>query len=314
MKCPKCQFENREEAKFCIACGEGLSKKCPQCNCKLPLSARFCDECGYDLNSPIPESSGPSTYDESGKRDQKPLPANAQRIHSSGTNRVPDIFLDILVRPHPQSSWRPIYEGFEGPETRTLLPKTKFCLFVIIFYALLISYLLVQLLHPHSALARAGNIFGNFWLDFAFLGVCFLIISWWLYGVVDFSYRTLLRMKWNRSKVGEKLMYGGYITKKELKEALGEQRLRLGEILVQEGLITRSQLEETLAQQGKGSKKLGEILRDQGHASEEEIKWALKKMDRKLGEILREKGLVTDYDLQWALAGKDSGKKIRSSL
>ena len=49
MKCPKCQFENREGAKFCLECGKKFELKCPQCKKFLPLNAKFCDECGHDL-------------------------------------------------------------------------------------------------------------------------------------------------------------------------------------------------------------------------------------------------------------------------
>jgi class 3 adenylate cyclase/tetratricopeptide (TPR) repeat protein len=49
MKCPKCQSENREEARFCLECGEKLERKCPQCGKPFPFSAKFCDECGQRL-------------------------------------------------------------------------------------------------------------------------------------------------------------------------------------------------------------------------------------------------------------------------
>lgn len=49
MKCPKCQYENREGAKFCIKCGEKFEVKCPNCGNSLPSEALFCDECGYTL-------------------------------------------------------------------------------------------------------------------------------------------------------------------------------------------------------------------------------------------------------------------------
>lgn len=49
MKCSRCQFENREEAKFCLHCGESLELRCPECGMKLPLLSRFCDECGRRL-------------------------------------------------------------------------------------------------------------------------------------------------------------------------------------------------------------------------------------------------------------------------
>jgi class 3 adenylate cyclase len=52
MKCPECQFENREGAKFCIECGEELVLDCPQCGKAFPISAKFCDECGHGLGEP----------------------------------------------------------------------------------------------------------------------------------------------------------------------------------------------------------------------------------------------------------------------
>ena len=52
MKCPKCQFENREGAKFCLKCGGKLEMKCSHCGQPLPLGAVFCDECGHGLRKP----------------------------------------------------------------------------------------------------------------------------------------------------------------------------------------------------------------------------------------------------------------------
>jgi len=49
MECPKCQFENREGAKFCLKCGEKFELNCPQCGKELPLIAEFCDECGQKV-------------------------------------------------------------------------------------------------------------------------------------------------------------------------------------------------------------------------------------------------------------------------
>jgi tetratricopeptide (TPR) repeat protein len=54
MQCPKCQFENKEDANFCLECGEKLEIKCPQCGRTLATAAKFCDKCGHDLTQPIP--------------------------------------------------------------------------------------------------------------------------------------------------------------------------------------------------------------------------------------------------------------------
>ena len=49
MQCPGCQFENRENAKFCKECGESLKFACSGCGTVYELGSKFCDECGYSL-------------------------------------------------------------------------------------------------------------------------------------------------------------------------------------------------------------------------------------------------------------------------
>jgi len=56
MKCPECQQDNREGAKFCDACGAPLQARCPACKTLLRPQARFCDECGHAL-APAPAAS-----------------------------------------------------------------------------------------------------------------------------------------------------------------------------------------------------------------------------------------------------------------
>ncbi len=52
MKCPACQSDNRQGAKFCLKCGERLESVCPGCGKTLPFGANFCDECGCGLSKP----------------------------------------------------------------------------------------------------------------------------------------------------------------------------------------------------------------------------------------------------------------------
>ena len=52
MKCPKCQFENREVVKFCEKCGAKIELDCPKCGAKIPLGRKFCGECGHELTEP----------------------------------------------------------------------------------------------------------------------------------------------------------------------------------------------------------------------------------------------------------------------
>ena len=51
MKCPKCNHENAEGAKFCSNCATQLYQVCPSCNAvNIPIEAKFCPVCGNKLN------------------------------------------------------------------------------------------------------------------------------------------------------------------------------------------------------------------------------------------------------------------------
>jgi predicted amidophosphoribosyltransferase len=44
MRCPQCQFENREGAKFCKKCGNQFELLCPSCGHPYQADSIFCDE------------------------------------------------------------------------------------------------------------------------------------------------------------------------------------------------------------------------------------------------------------------------------
>ena len=54
MKCPKCQYENREGDKFCRECGARLEGKCPECGHVLEPQDKFCGGCGARLGEAEP--------------------------------------------------------------------------------------------------------------------------------------------------------------------------------------------------------------------------------------------------------------------
>jgi class 3 adenylate cyclase len=66
MKCSRCDFENREGAKFCGNCKAKLSLICAQCNTENPPINKYCDECGNDLQTlkekPSIDYSQPQSY------------------------------------------------------------------------------------------------------------------------------------------------------------------------------------------------------------------------------------------------------------
>ena len=68
MKCPRCQAENREGARFCRECGVTFGAVCSSCGAKAEAGSKFCDGCGAPLTAtpaPGPEPSrfsSPESY------------------------------------------------------------------------------------------------------------------------------------------------------------------------------------------------------------------------------------------------------------
>jgi class 3 adenylate cyclase/tetratricopeptide (TPR) repeat protein len=60
MRCPHCQHENRDEARFCAACGSSLAARCPACGYEPPPGAAFCDHCGTPLTGTTTATTPPS--------------------------------------------------------------------------------------------------------------------------------------------------------------------------------------------------------------------------------------------------------------
>ncbi|MBI3456911.1 MAG: AAA family ATPase [Candidatus Rokubacteria bacterium] len=65
MQCPRCQQENRPQAKFCEECGARLTLACAQCGTELSAGAKFCPECGTPTRTPPtaePRFASPDAY------------------------------------------------------------------------------------------------------------------------------------------------------------------------------------------------------------------------------------------------------------
>ena len=64
MHCPRCQRENRPQAKFCEECGAPLARSCGQCGAALSTSAKFCSECGRSASVPLESEARFASPDE----------------------------------------------------------------------------------------------------------------------------------------------------------------------------------------------------------------------------------------------------------
>ena len=74
MKCPKCQFDSPESAKFCGECGAKLEISCPQCGKGNSPGGKFCFNCGHNLS--VLSASPPKdlSFDEKIAKTQKSMP------------------------------------------------------------------------------------------------------------------------------------------------------------------------------------------------------------------------------------------------
>jgi hypothetical protein len=54
MRCPRCEADTPDGAKFCIECGAPLKLRCPQCGADVLPRAKFCAECGTPLTAQSP--------------------------------------------------------------------------------------------------------------------------------------------------------------------------------------------------------------------------------------------------------------------
>ena len=58
MKCPRCQADSREGARFCRECGALLGAVCPNCGARIEADSKFCESCG----APATSTAAPSRF------------------------------------------------------------------------------------------------------------------------------------------------------------------------------------------------------------------------------------------------------------
>ena len=63
MKCPRCQAENDDGARFCENCGARLEATCPSCGTPVTPGRKFCRSCGAALTiEPAGRFASPGVY------------------------------------------------------------------------------------------------------------------------------------------------------------------------------------------------------------------------------------------------------------
>lgn len=155
-------------------------------------------------------------------------------------------------------------------------------------------------------------------------------------------------MKQNPEWLGARLVRAGYITEKQLEQALAFQKQegtllgetlvshhfltreqfsrfillnpgsRLGELLIDRGFLTREQLSDALAYQQRYGGRLGTICVTRGFLTEQQLRETLEQRNApkgKLGETLLRRGIITQEQLDAALTmQKRSGGRLGEIL
>ena len=80
MNCPKCQFENPEDAKFCVECGNKIEIICPNCSSSNSPSYKFCSKCGHKLSLASEAPPKDLTFDEKLTKIQKQISVHLPTI------------------------------------------------------------------------------------------------------------------------------------------------------------------------------------------------------------------------------------------
>jgi uncharacterized membrane protein YvbJ len=115
MKCPKCQFENREEVRFCEQCGAKMELECPNCGAKIPMGSKFCGECGHNLTLPSKLSPKELSYDEKIEKIQRYLPEGITEKILSQRDKIEGERKQVTVMFCDMEGFTPLVEKL-GPE------------------------------------------------------------------------------------------------------------------------------------------------------------------------------------------------------
>jgi len=112
MKCPKCQYENREDANFCKECGANLEVACSECGTVYELGSKFCDECGYKLGEEI-DSAKPEFSSEGERKHVTVLFSDLSGYTAMSEKLDPEEVKEIMKRIfEPIKQVIQKYEGF----------------------------------------------------------------------------------------------------------------------------------------------------------------------------------------------------------
>ena len=186
-------------------------------------------------------------------------------------------------------------------------PMFRLSIFIAVFSICLFSFLVLPYLYPFTDLTGLLEVFGSPAADFIFFLVVSLAVAYLFTKIINAVFGLVYYRKTHEPKIGEILTSLDLVSRDDLVKALRLQKMKLGEILVEFGRISSEQRDFALMlQKTQKNRRIGEILKELGYSTEEDIRWALNRAHRKLGKTLSKLKLVNNYDINCAMSLKDS--------
>ena len=115
MKCQNCQYDNRENAKFCKKCGTKLELVCPACGYPVEPDSIFCDECGHNLSN---QESVQNSTESFQSIPAEPITDKTQPLPEGERRRATIVFSDL-------SGYTSMNEELDPEEVEAIMSRTK---------------------------------------------------------------------------------------------------------------------------------------------------------------------------------------------
>src|SRR4030043_1677465 len=123
MKCPACQFDNREGAQCCKEGGKKLELLCPSCGYPNQPGSKFCDECGYNLAFPKEPPRKELSFDEKIAKIQKYLPGGLTEKILAQRGRIEGERKQVTVMFCDMEGFSPLVEKLGPEEAYSIMDK-----------------------------------------------------------------------------------------------------------------------------------------------------------------------------------------------
>jgi hypothetical protein len=123
MKCPKCQSENPEDAKFCNNCANKLEFICPECGKANPPGSKFCNECAHALIPPSKPVLKDLSFDEKLEKIQKYLPKGITEKILSQRDRIEGERKQVTVMFCDMEGFTEISEKIDPEEVYSIMDQ-----------------------------------------------------------------------------------------------------------------------------------------------------------------------------------------------